>query len=852
MVPSEDVDAEEVPETERFEIRRKLGEGGMGVVYEAYDRERPTIVALKTLRHAHATALARFKGEFRALQRLEHPNLVSLGELITAGRLSFFTMELVAGVPFLEYVRAGDVCDEARLRACLAQLAPALAALHANSIVHRDVKPSNVLVTGEGRVVLLDLGLALDTRPAVTTSADADVVGTVAYMAPEQAQSGKVGPAADWYALGVVLYEALTGTLPHGGGSALEVLMNKLQTAPPPPRARARRAALVGAAAGCEPADLVRHLARLRIASLVRTSGLAGPDRVAPYHGRIAGAVLAGLDEASRRAGHEALAAALASSPVGRDAPELLLRHLAAAGDAAGAARHAELAADRAATGLAFERAAELYREALRLGAPTGEPRRSLELRLADALANAGRGPEAAEIYMRAADGADPATRLECRRRAAEQLIITGHLDAGLGALEQLLAEEGVTARATPARVIASLLWQRMRLRMRGLDVHTRHASEIAEADLRRIDVLRAAGLGLGFIDPIRGAELNLRYLRAALAAGEPSRIVPALGAEAIYQSTRGGRGLARSRELLDRVRALAETHDSPLFRAWSSGVDGIWNYFSNRFVEAATLMERATAEFREANAPTWERNNIQMLHLLALRYIGDLAGFRALFETCVRDADRRGDRFLESTARRNSNIVWLAADDPAAADDNLAQATWTPPQGRLHLQHWYELESRGELALYVGDRTAAARFATPLSDFFSSLLPRVSTVRIAARWLEVRLHLAAGDAPAARRSASLLAREELPMARVWSALAAAALATDADRATHLRAAIAAAAAPTGMSLHAAAARHRLGTLLGGTEGATEVAAADAAMRAQGIIAPARLVDVLAPALSTS
>src|SRR5205085_11522387 len=118
--------------------------------------------------------------------------------------------------------------------------------------------------------------------------------------------------------------------------------------------------------------------------------------------------------------------------------------HLAAAGDSASAARHAELAADRAANLLAFERAASLYREALRLGEPTGDARRALELRLAAALADAGRGPEAADVFLRAADGADPATRLECRRQAAEQLIITGHLDAGLAALEQLLAEIGV------------------------------------------------------------------------------------------------------------------------------------------------------------------------------------------------------------------------------------------------------------------------------------------------------------------------------------------------------------------------------------------------------------------------
>ncbi|HUQ01798.1 MAG TPA: protein kinase [Kofleriaceae bacterium] len=1203
------MDAEELPKTDRFEIRRKLGEGGMGVVYEAYDRQRDAVVALKTLRNAHGTALARFKGEFRALQRLEHPNLVALGELITAGKLSFFTMELVAGVALLEYVRRGQEGDEARLRACLVQLAPALAALHASDIVHRDVKPSNILVTDEGRVVLVDLGLALDTRPAVTTSADADIVGTVAYMAPEQAQSGKVGPPADWYSFGVVLYEALTGCLPHSGDSALEMLMNKQHGAPPPPRARvpavprdldqlceqlllldpaerpgqreiferlgvvgdarvaqgstpsldlsadmpfvgreaellaleatfdevlagntrvvhvegesgigkstllqelatrleARRGALVlwgrcyereqvpytaldgvieslvrhlrrltdaevtdllpddaallprlfamfervpaiaraqrrttlqtdphqmrsraftalralviavakrtptmlvvddiqwtdadslvllgdllrpprpprllailaarpeseraaaqswraplvaalegtplaflrvdplaesvgaelartllgraagppehlaaaaalardasghplfiaelcrhvaagrgehprqleeligarvaalpqasrrllqivcladtplppallGAAAGGPPADLARHLARLRVASLVRTSGIAGHERVAPYHARIAGAVLAGLDDAGRRAGHEALAAALASSPLGRDAPELLLRHLSAAGDAAGAARHAELAADRAATGLAFERAAELYREALRLGAPTGDARRALELRLAAALADAGRGPESAEIFLHAADGADPATRLECRRQAAEQLIITGHLDAGLQALEQLLSESGVTWSSTPTRVLASLLWQRVRLRMRGLGSEQRHATEIAERELRRIDVFRAAGLGLGFIDPVRGADFNARYLRAALAAGEPTRVVPALGAEAIYQATRGGAGLRRARLLLERLRAIAAEHDTPWFRAWASAVDGITEYFACRFTEAIPLMSSATAAFREANASTWERNNIQMLHLLALRYVGDLVGFRALFDTCVRDANRRGDRFLESTARRNGNLIWLAADDPAAAEENLRNARWTPPQGRLHLQHWYELESRGELALYTRDREAARRIAAPLAEFFRSLLPRVATVRIAARWLEARLLIAAGDVAAAQGPIKQLAREELGSAKVWEALARAAIAPAPDaQVAYLRAAITA-TERTGMSLYAHAARRRLGILLGGTEGDALVAAADAAMRAQGVVDPAHLIEVVAPA----
>jgi hypothetical protein len=228
----------EFPASDRFEAEACLGSGGMGTVFRVYDREAGSHVAIKLLDRQHPEALIRFKNEFRKVQDIEHDNLVSLGELGQLGNVWYFTMELVEGTPLREYI-AKPVppphFDDQRLRSALAQLVRAIAALHRHGKVHRDVKPSNVLVDDNGRLVLIDFGLLLDTENPDHLTATNRVVGTTTYMSPEQSRPNCAEPASDLYSVGVILYEALTGRLPFSG-SAVDVMLAKRQEMPRPPR----------------------------------------------------------------------------------------------------------------------------------------------------------------------------------------------------------------------------------------------------------------------------------------------------------------------------------------------------------------------------------------------------------------------------------------------------------------------------------------------------------------------------------------------------------------------------------------------------------------------------------------
>jgi serine/threonine protein kinase/tetratricopeptide (TPR) repeat protein len=1273
--------------TKRFEVLSRLGEGGMGVVYEALDRERNARVALKTLRTLNAEALLAFKNEFRALQDLQHPNLVTLGELIEDVGQWFFTMELVRGVDFLSWVRvdgAGLVdgwtgtdasplsyatahpaglelarartllpgqppqgnghsalepreaptsaqlaktaraFDEVRLRRALGQLCLGLSALHCAGKVHRDVKPSNVRVAPDGRVVLLDFGLVTDAASLGGAGSAAEVVGTTAYMAPEQAASRAVGPEADYYAMGVVLYMALTGRLPFSG-TALEVLVDKQGQEPPAPSvwvkdlpgdldtlcvdllrcdprarptgrdlvrrlqaeepsqpssypsassmnvnppfvgrmdelAQVRRAyqhaheqggvtLLVHGESGVGKSALVReftlaladddphvvvlagrcyeresvpykavdgivdalsrHLVRvdpsaylpescgllsqvfpvlrripalaeiprdtrgvldpqelrtrvfatlrallsrmaerhpmvlciddlqwadvdslallgelmrpptpprllllctvrpvpesavlrgdvlpgevrhlhlgslpaeeattlaslllarlgattpvdvsaiaseaaghplfidelcrhsllqggvtsggvrldealsarirqlepmaqrlleivcvcsgpiaqecvchatsldtdtfarlvslLRVAHLVRTTGIRRSDSIEPYHDRVRDTVLTHLMPLARRKHHMGLAIALEESRAAD--PEALATHWQGAGDREKAARYASSAAARAAEALAFDRAAHFYRQSLELVPEGTAPAHQLWVKLGDALANAGRGAEAAEAYLSATSLTRQtlaADSLDLKRRAAEQFLRSGHFDRGLSTLRTVLASVGIDVPKTHGRAFALLVWRRARIVLRGMGYRERDASQLSREELMLLDILWAATIGIGMVDPLRGVEFHARYLLLALESGEPYRLSRALAIEVLWFGVFDQKARQRKDKTLKEAEALAQRVGNPhaialiyMAEAMALGV-GKWKIARARGEEAARI-------FRErCVGVSWELANTQLITLWSLFWLGEVAELSLRVPLLLREAKERGDLYAVTNVRSVEYLVSLAADDPEGARRGALEAVAQWSQQGFFVQHFFGLLALGDVALYAGDGEGAFRHVSegwPL--LVSSRLMMGQPIRVTALHLRARSALScafrarakgtlAGDARAktlcrsAVSDARSLEREKNPWAQCLAFLVRASVAYldgQVEKSTALLLRAETDLSAGGMALHAACARRIRGLLLAGGpakdhEGRALVSSAEAFLAHQHIRNPSRMCALLVP-----
>src|ERR1043165_6485748 len=231
-----------------YEVASLIGSGGMGEVYQAHDSKLGRDVAIKVLPEQFARdpeRLARFQREAKLLAALNHPNIATIHGLEQSGDIHYLVMELVAGENLRDQIlRDGALPLEEALKIAK-QIAEALEAAHDRSIIHRDLKPANIKITPEGRVKVLDFGLAKAFSSEATAGDPASsptltmratlagvIMGTAAYMSPEQARGGAVDKRADIWSFGVVLYELLTGRQLFAGDTVSDTLAAVLKTDP--------------------------------------------------------------------------------------------------------------------------------------------------------------------------------------------------------------------------------------------------------------------------------------------------------------------------------------------------------------------------------------------------------------------------------------------------------------------------------------------------------------------------------------------------------------------------------------------------------------------------------------------
>jgi hypothetical protein len=608
----------------------------------------------------------------------------------------------------------------------------------------------------------------------------------------------------------------------------------------------------------CEAAGLTRDarslVTGLRSAHFIRSSGSS--ERVEAYHDRIREALTAQLSADDTRRIHGLVADTLVTS--GIDDPEALFEHYRSADDRDRASIYAGRAAERAAAALAFDRAALFYGRALDLNP---SPTAAFEWKegLARALANGGRPAEAAEAYLRASEGAPPHRLVELRQRGAEQFLIGGHIDRGLDLIRTVLAGLGVGMPRNPRVALMWLLWNRARLRWRGLSFVPRRIDEIEAEVLLRVDTCWSAVTGLLLVDMMSAGYFSVQHLLMALDAGEPSRIARAMAIEsAASHAFPTGRKFAE--RLAQRSRTIAKSVGNPHAIALSLLGESLIAMADGEWLKGGTSAEQALRILRdECTGVTWEVNIAQNLAIWALMYTGELGEVSRRVPPLLANARSSGNLYIATELCTRSNYVWLAADDPDQGEREAIESIERWSHKGFHRQHYSALLARVQTALYRGDAEAAWRQLQEQGTMVRwALVTRVQVMRVEMHYLRARsvLAMAAQGRDArqflstARTEARRIARERMPWSDPIALLLTAGIAyVEGDAPLALRYLHDALHRfeRADMHLYAAAVRLRIGSLQGDATGRELQSQAMRWMAAQRIKNPGRMVRMLAP-----
>ena len=531
-----------------------------------------------------------------------------------------------------------------------------------------------------------------------------------------------------------------------------ELILTRVDTLPEPARRLLEAVAVAGkpvdVTVARRAADAVSETAEsvalLRARKLIRQ--LAGDElgEIEIYHDRIRDAVVTRLNPEALRGYHRALALALESS--GSADPETLAVHFQATEEVSRARDYAAEAASRAGQALAFNRAARLYRLALDLleDEGVGDERYRLRLKLGEALANAGRSHEAAETYLQAVGHSGAIDPFEAQRHAAEQLLISGHIDRGMAILRHVLRTVGLRLPRRSWKALVDLWWHRLRLRLRGLEFEERARAECSPQALQRIDACWSVEVGLCLVDVLRASQFHARHLLLALKAGEPERVARGLAMEVFFGTMEGAGG----EEILERARRLAGRLSARYPASLTELASGMQACSRGRWQEALSCLEKAEWRLREARTGVaWELDTARHFRVLALLQLGRWPELFADLPGLLGPAREQGNLYLEIHLQHwVESFRQLVDDRPDEAESTLNNTAERWSQEGFHFQHFGHLYAGAQIALYQGQGARAWRLLNrQWGALTGSMIQRIEMVLILSHDLRARCALAAG-----------------------------------------------------------------------------------------------------------